>query len=66
MIFNNSLDLKDSKSVTTSSNLGYLAPPGLFFRGAKLFIGTPWMRNEDVLEKNGLGFVKLHGFYGNP
>ena len=51
---------------TTASNLGYLAPPGQFFMGAKLFIGTPWMRNEGVLKKFGLGHVKLHGFYGNP
>ena len=26
---------------TPASNLGYLAPPGQFFMGAKLFIGTP-------------------------
>ena len=25
---------------TPGSNLGYLAPPGQFFMGAKLFIGT--------------------------
>ena len=37
---------------TPASNLGYLAPPpGQFFMGAKLFIGTPWMRNEGVLKK---------------
>ena len=50
-----------------ASNLGYLAsPPGQFFMGAKLFIGTPWMGNECVPKKIGLGYVKLHGFYGNP
>ena len=27
-------------------------PPGQFFMGAKLFIGTPWMGNEGVLKKN--------------
>ena len=32
------------------SNLGYLAPPGQFFMGAILFIGTSWMRNEGVLK----------------
>ena len=40
---------------TPASNLGYLAPPpppGQFFMGAKLFIGTPWMGNEGVLKKN--------------
>ena len=26
-------------------------PPGQFFMGAKLFIGTPWMGNEGVLKK---------------
>ena len=51
---------------TPASNLGYLAPPGQFFMGAKLFIGKPWMRKEGVLKKFGLGYVKLHGFYGNP
>ena len=35
---------------TPASNLGYLAPPGQFFMGGKLFIGTPWMRNEGVLK----------------
>ena len=40
------------KSNTPASNLGYLAPPpGQFFIGAKLFIGTPWMGNEGVLKK---------------
>ena len=39
--------------ITPASNLGYLAPPpGQFFMGAKLFIGTPWMGNEGVLKKN--------------
>ena len=27
-------------------------PPGQFFIGAKLFIGTTWMGNEGVLKKN--------------
>ena len=49
-----------------TSNLGYLAPPRTIFQGAKLFIGTPWMGNEGVLKKFGLGYVKLHGFYANP
>ena len=51
---------------TPASNLGYFAPPGQFFMGAKLFIGTPWMGNESFLKKIGLSYVKLHGFYGNP
>ena len=39
-------------TLTPASNLGYLAPPpGQFFMGAKLFIGTPWMGNEGVLKK---------------
>ena len=42
-------------------------PPGQFFMGAKLFIGTPWMGNDGVLKKKfGLGYVILYGFYGNP
>ena len=45
-------------------NLGYLAPQGQFFMGVKLFIGTPCMRNEDILI-NGIGYVKTHGFHGN-
>ena len=36
--------------VTQASNLGYLAPPGQLFMGAKLAIGTPWMRNDGVLK----------------
>ena len=35
---------------TPAFNLGYLAPPGQFFMGTKLFIGTPWMGNEGVLK----------------
>ena len=35
--------------------------------GAKLFIGTPEMRHEGVLKKkNGMGYVKMHGFHGSP
>ena len=40
-----------TETYTPASNLGYLAPPGQFFMGAKLFNGTPWMRNEGVLKK---------------
>ena len=47
----------NSFGFTPASNLGYLAPPGQFFMGAKLFIGTPWMGNEGVLKKFGLGYV---------
>ena len=45
-------DIVDTDPYTPASNLGYLAPPGQFFMGAKLFIGTPWMGNEGVLKKN--------------
>ena len=51
---------------TPASNLGYLAPPGQFFIGAKLFIETPCMRKEVVLKNFGIGYVKMHGFHGNP
>ena len=47
--------LKQGYRYTPASNLGYLAPPpppGQFFIGAILFIGTPWMGNEGVLKKN--------------
>ena len=52
---------------TPASNLGYLAAPtpGHFFMGAKLLIGTPWMRNEGALKKFGMNYLKMHGFYGN-
>ena len=43
--FNNTrvrmLDSIYHMTFTPASNLGYLAPPGQFFMGAKLFIGTP-------------------------
>ena len=43
---------KENMYDTPASNLGYPAPPpGQFFMGAKLFIGTPWMGNEGVLKK---------------
>ena len=46
------INTKYQGSSTPASNLGYLAsPPGQFFMGAKLFIGTPWMGNEGVLKK---------------
>ena len=32
---------------------------------AQLLIETPWMRNE-VVQKNGTGYVKKHGFLNNP
>ena len=47
-----SFDIPTRFPCTPASNLGYLAPPpGQFFMGAKLFIGTPWMGNEGVLKK---------------
>ena len=50
---------------TPASSLGYLASPGQFFMGVKLFIGTPLIRNKVIL-KIGMGYVKMHGFHGNP
>ena len=58
-----------SQQVTTIPGIQFrlpCIPPGQFFIGAKLFIGTPWMGNQGVLKNFGLGDVKLHGFYGNP
>ena len=54
------------KTYTPASNLGYCAPPGQFFMGAKLFIRTPWCKSKVSLKKFGLGYVKMHGFHGNP
>ena len=51
---------------TRASNLGYLAPPGQFFMGAKLFIGTPWMGNEGVLKKNWFGLCEIAWFLCQP
>ena len=53
-------------SYTPASNLGYLAHPGQFFMGAKLFIGTPWMGNEGVLKKNWFGLCKIAWFLWQP
>ena len=51
-IYHTSIQSYDTIAITPASNLGYLAPPpGQFFMGAKLFIGTPWMGNEGVLKK---------------
>ena len=30
-----------------------------------MFIGTPLLQNE-VLKNIGMGYVKMHGFHGNP
>ena len=52
-VYLNLCHILEFSDITPASNLGYLAPPpGQFFMGAKLFIGTPWMRNEGVLKKN--------------
>ena len=49
--------------LTPASNLGYRAcppppPPGQLFMGAKLFIGTHWMRNECILKKFWFGLCE--------
>ena len=52
-------------SYTLEANLTYLAPPGQFLMGAKLFIGIP--KCEKVSQnKPVLGYVKIHGFHGHP
>ena len=54
MMLNSKYQNSSPCGFTPASNLGYLAPPhppGKFFMGAKLFIGTPWMRNKGVLKK---------------
>ena len=41
-------------------------PQGQFFMGAKLFIGTPWMRNEGVLKKIWFGLCVIAWFLWQP
>ena len=40
--------------------------PGLFYIGAKLFIGTPLYAKRSCPTKIGMGYVNMHGFHGNP
>ena len=52
---------------TPTSNLGYIASPGQFFMGTKLFIGTPLNGKRRCPPKYfGIGYAKMHGFHGNP
>ena len=51
---------------TAVSNLGYLATPGQFFMGAKLFIEVPWCETKLPSIFFSMGFVKMNGFHGNP
>ena len=53
--------------VIPASNLGYLAAPNprTIFHGCQIVHWYPQMRNEGVL-KNGMCYVKMHGFHGNP
>ena len=44
-----------------AANYTYLAPPGQFFMGTKLFSETNLRRNKFVPKKN----VKSHRFHGN-
>ena len=44
------------KWYTPASNLSYLALPGRFLKGAKMFIETP--ECETKLSKSGMGYVK--------
>ena len=41
-------------------------PPGQFFMGAKLFIGTPWMGNEGVLKKFWFVLCEIAWFLCQP
>ena len=53
--------------VTPASNLGYLAPPRTIFHGCQIVHWDPLDGQRRCPQKNfGLGYVKLHGFYGNP
>ena len=52
---------------TWASNLGYLALPRTISHGCQIVHWDPGMRNEGVLKKHfSMGYVKMHGFYGNP
>ena len=54
---------------TPASNLGYLAPPpppGQFFMGAKLFIGTPLDGKRRCPQKNWFGLCEIAWFLCRP
>ena len=52
---------------TPASNLGYLAPPRTIFHGCQIVHWDPLDgKRRCPKKKNGLGCVKLHGFYANP
>ena len=55
------------KYYTPASNLGYLAPPRTIFYGCQIVHWDPLNAKRRCPQINfGLGYVKLHGFYGNP
>ena len=56
----------DGVTDTPASNLGYLAPPGKFSWVPNCSFGPPGCETKVSSKNFGLGYVKLHGFYGNP
>ena len=65
----NGLVLKEHDKVyTPASNLGYLAPPPrTIFHGCQIVHWDPLDAKQRCPKKKfGLGYVLLHGFYGNP
>ena len=56
-----------NQNYTPASNLGYLAPPRTIFHGCQIVHWDPLDgKRRCPQKKNGLGYVKLHGFYANP
>ena len=51
--------------VTLSSNLAYLPPQDYFSWVLNSLLG-PKVQNKIVLKYIGMGYVKMHGFHGNP
>ena len=57
-----------SRALTPASNLGYLSPPPQdnFSWVPNFPLGPPGWETKVSSKKIGLGYVKLHGLYGNP
>ena len=62
------LEIKKVYSVYLTSKLGYLAPQDNF----SVFTGTPKCETnlspppQKKQKNNGMGYVNMHGFHGNP
>ena len=52
-------------AITPASNLGYLAPQDNFSWVSNCSLGPPDCETR-CPQKIGMGYVKMHGFHGNP